>query len=760
MTLPIALVPLLLAPALPQDEPREYGHSSHGAAFDEGPRQRPWRIEGIGEAPFFPITTSHPDVQGWFDQGNALLHSFWYYEAERAFRWCVKLDPDCAMAYWALSLCAPYDRERADDFLRKAVERKDRASERERRWIEAWEDAFLKSLDRPEPARPGWNAGSKEISDALGELLIDYPDDVEARAYYVVNSMFRDGRMSLEAVLQDALAIDPDHPGLHHYRIHNWDSIELGDFALDSCAQYGRIAPAIGHANHMPGHIYTKVGMWHEGAIWLDSATRVEKAYMAERLIFPFHHFNYAHNRNYLAFTQSMLGLPSAALQGARDLLNAPLDPDYNEEDTGYSVHRQGLDALRRTLVRFERWDAVLAEGAIPWGAGLADEVWRTYCEGLAHLGQGDVERAEELSIELRGFEKRIEGAAEKESDDRGEARDARRMKAVHPILWRELEGRVRIAKDDTVRGLAVLQEAADLELEARREYNDPPTVPRCLYNVLGEVQLDLDAPRLAIGSFEEALEVLPGNAFSYSGLARAHHALGRREEATRAYAHMLAVWSHAEPGVWQNEAARALGLRAEPDDPAPAPQRSYPETTLATLGPNTWQPYDAPELSAVDAQENPVKLSDFRGRNVLVVFYLSDQCVHCVEQLQAIRKEAKAFENRDTVLLAISSDPPERNREGSLADLPFRLLSDTPDHANAIRFRSYDEMEEIELHSTNLVDRSGRLRWARTGGDPFLDVDFLLAEIDRIEAMEAGGRLEPIGSVGPAAAEHGAGGQ
>src|SRR5271163_1289185 len=82
----------------------EEGHSAHGSAFDSGMRTRPWIIKGIGNTPFL-ITTKNPEAQLWFNQGNALLHSFWFEEAERSFRWCLKLDPDCAMAYWGLARC-------------------------------------------------------------------------------------------------------------------------------------------------------------------------------------------------------------------------------------------------------------------------------------------------------------------------------------------------------------------------------------------------------------------------------------------------------------------------------------------------------------------------------------------------------------------------------------------------------------------------------------------------------------------------------
>ena len=112
------------------------GHSAHGTAFDIGPRQKPWVMEGIGVAPF-PITTKNPEVQQWFNQGNALLHSFWFYEAERSFRWCLKLEPDNAMAYWGLARSTEGDR--AADFLREAVKRKDKVTERERMYIEAEE---------------------------------------------------------------------------------------------------------------------------------------------------------------------------------------------------------------------------------------------------------------------------------------------------------------------------------------------------------------------------------------------------------------------------------------------------------------------------------------------------------------------------------------------------------------------------------------------------------------------------------------------
>src|SRR5579862_3595888 len=152
------------------------GHSFHGSAFDSGPRQKPWVMTGIGEAPF-PITTKNPEVQKWFDQGNALMHSFWYYEAERSFRWCLKLEPDNAMAYWGLARSASGDR--AKDFMREAVKRKDRVTERERLYIES---LAARLLPDPLAEKEDSREMAKQQRMLLETLCVKYPDDMEAHS--------------------------------------------------------------------------------------------------------------------------------------------------------------------------------------------------------------------------------------------------------------------------------------------------------------------------------------------------------------------------------------------------------------------------------------------------------------------------------------------------------------------------------------------------------------------------------------------------
>ena len=236
-----------------------------GEAFNEGPRQKPWEMPGAGSVSF-PITHKNAETQKWFNQGVALLHSFWFYEAERSFRWCLQLEPDNAMAWWGLAR-SQSGGKRGKEFLQEAVKRKSGVSERERMYIEADAASQLPEI--------GEKAGDGNGRRILERLVMKFPDDLEAKAFLALDTM-GENRMGTELLVRDVLSKAPDHPGAHHYRIHNWDGKDP-EFALVSCRRYGEIAPAVGHALHMPGHVYAGAGMWQEAAIAMDAATRVEK---------------------------------------------------------------------------------------------------------------------------------------------------------------------------------------------------------------------------------------------------------------------------------------------------------------------------------------------------------------------------------------------------------------------------------------------------------------------------------------------------
>lgn len=712
------------------------GHSRHGSAFDTGLRQKPWKMEGIGKAPF-PITTKVPEVQQWFDQGNALLQSFWYEEAERSFRWCLKLDPDCAMAYWGLARCglnwstgmADYpEAKRFKDFLKEAVRRKDTVSERERMYIEAWDAAM--GAEMPDRV--------KVLNRKLHELVLKYPDDVEALTMLAMFSIEAGNTLGTEMIVRDILRRDPNHPGAHHTRIHNWDG-DLAEQAMASCDAYGRIVPGIGHAKHMPGHNYSKIGMWHEAARSMDAATRVELRYMNERLALPFETWNYPHNRNYLCYIQEQLGMASASLQGAADLLAAPRDPELNKEG-GYSLFDQGLTAQVRALVKFERWDDILKPGTIQWRDDDFTKIQRAYVETLAYIGQGKKfdarNRLAELKELIRGQAGKTEGGG-RVLDSVAEKSMAEEM----AMVLHTAEGLLCAAEGNLLDATRFLTDAAAIEKKQRDagQYpNDPPHSPWPLNRLLGDVYFKAGEPRLAIEAYDRGLKQEPNDAFALAGLAQAHFKLGNREKAAEYAGRFAYVWSSCDPGLRWKAEVDALGLNAAPIAVTPAQERPYTLDTQADLGPLDWEPFAAPKLDCLDTDGKTVRLDDFLGKNVLLVFYLGDECPHCVEQLVAINARASEWEAENTVVLAVSSATPEKNKSSDkLSKLSTKLLSDR-DHENARRFTSYDDFEEIELHSTILIDTKGRVHWKRTGGDPFTDMEFLMQSLKRMNGRTA----------------------
>jgi peroxiredoxin len=720
-----ALLSLAPLAAFQSDAPTvlgRLGHSHYGEAFDTGPREKPWPMQGIGVA-HFPITTKNPEVQQWFDQGNALLHSFWDYEAERAFRWCLKLEPDNPMPYWGLTRASMLrglgGEGRPAEMIREALKRKAHASEREQLYIDSLAAELLPDPVHDKDGANDYQARRTRSRKILETLCVKYPDDMEARAVLALTSM-GDSRYGAELMIREILAKQPDHPGAHHYRIHNWDYHEP-EQALESARRYGDIAPAIGHALHMPGHIFSIVGMWNEAAISMDAATRCEKQYMKDRLTFPFNNWNYGHNLNYLSYIQEQLGMSRAALFGARQMIDAPLDPQGND-DASRSTHSYGIQALSRALLKFEHWDELLDDHTVPWRDIFSDKMNKAYFQARAHFAKNELEEAQKCIEAHAALKKDFE--KNKDYITGG----------VFPIQEVELKARLALARGETLDGLGLFADAAQREFDFQRQFADPPFYPENLYYTLGEAYLQTKSPLLAAQAFDKALTLVHNDLFALSGLVRAYAASGEKSKAEDAMARLLYVAADADPGLAIVSRAKATGITASPRDSSPGPQRNYLRTSLEKFGPNKWEPYAAPTLEVKDSKGNRVTLDQYRGKNVILVFYLGAECPHCMRQLHSIAEKKSDWERLDTEVLAVSSASSDKNAKAlkELGELPVRLLSDA-NYVNARRFHSYDDFEEMELHSTILIDKLGRVYWARTGGEPFSDMDFLMKQLRRM---------------------------
>jgi peroxiredoxin len=297
-------------------------------------------------------------------------------------------------------------------------------------------------------------------------------------------------------------------------------------------------------------------------------------------------------------------------------------------------------------------------------------------------------------------------------------------------------EGLVYAAEGNLLDATRLLAAAAAIEKKQRDTamyMNDPPMSPWPANRLLGDVYLKAGENRLAIEAYERSLEQEHNDAFALAGLAQAHAQSGNRERATVYAGRFAHVWSNADPGLRWKAQVDALGLKAPAISNTPAPERPYTLDVQSAIGPLNWEPFAAPALECLDVDGKTVRLADYKGKNVILVFYLGDHCVHCVEQLIAINARAEDLKMQNTVVLAVSSATPEKNKESEkLGKLSMVLLSDQ-EHANARRFTSYDDFEDLELHSTILIDVNGRVHWKRTGGDPFTDVDFLMQSLKRM---------------------------
>ena len=236
---------------------------------DADPANRTGDPEKLGRVLF--KTSCTPEAQEQFERALAMLHSFFFPETMKAFTAIPETDPSCAIAYWGIAisqrpnpLVGPFDAATLKRGLEaiekgKAIGAK---TQRERDWLAAIEE-FYKDYDKVDQ-----DTRAKNYEKAMEALAKKYPDDVEAKMFYALalNETFDHKTMdTLVKAIEILEPIDkqyPDHPGVTHYLIHSYDFPAIADRGVPAANKYAKIAPAAPHAQHMPSHIYSMVGMW------------------------------------------------------------------------------------------------------------------------------------------------------------------------------------------------------------------------------------------------------------------------------------------------------------------------------------------------------------------------------------------------------------------------------------------------------------------------------------------------------------------
>ena len=560
------LIPLLCAlpcslAAQAQDErPETYGHSEHGTTFDEGPRQAAYLMPGLGDQVHFPVEGLSDEAQRFFNQGITQQHGFWHFEAERSFRQVAKLHPECAMAYWGMARANDENAERAAGFIANAVQRRAGASERERKWIDAWaryyriddddekellsgdkqrvEKAIAAVVDKnKERSKKDLDKLDKQLLKDLGTIVYEYPDDIEAKAFLAIQNWlaYRWGsgvaivsHTAVDALLDQVFEKAPLHPA-HHYRIHLWDR-EDARRALGSAAKNGDTAMAIAHQWHMSGHIYAKLDRHAEAAWQQEASGRADHAHMMRDGVMPFLIHNYGHNQEWLARSLSHCGEIERALEIAKNMAELPRHPTWNRVDERGDIAYYGRERLVQICQDHGLWQRALElaqQGFLEPCDEVEAEARRLRVLGRASFRLGRREQAE-------GYVAAAKELLTKARAERARAVDEAEQKAFDERKKRkELRERIAEASREPTDAVAlVLDVLRELSAERLLADGDAKAAWAELDGVRG-VPLPVKSHiRVAAGEVKEAIEALekaneknPKRAATMAALIRAYGA-------------------------------------------------------------------------------------------------------------------------------------------------------------------------------------------------------------------------------------------
>ncbi len=732
----------------------EPGHSLHGEAFDEGPRQSATLISGTGRVKF-KIKTKRPEAQAFFNQGVGQIHGFWYFEAERSFRQVAALDTNCAMAYWGMAMANVNNSNRAAGLIARAHQLKTNSSPREVLWIGAYYSYF--SGKDPE------NERRKQLVSALENIIHKFPKELEAKTFLAFQLWESEtkgipisSRQSVDALIRQVLAAEPLHP-IHHARIHLWN-YKNDEYALDSAARCGQSAPAIAHMWHMSGHTYSQLKRYDDAAWQQEAAARTDHAYMEAEHILPDQIHNFAHNNQWLCTDLLYCGRVREAISLAKNMVELPRHPKYNtlnrkEDNTAYDRNNGssllGRNRLFDAFLGYELWPEMLelAEKFYLEPTELPEEqAHRLYALALADFALGNTNEARSRLTGLEGCWKQLkqerfeatekaEEAAKKEKKDTTDAM-VKAMQGFNSRLERvekyrrELNVWWSIAEGNTNEARKLLEAAAEVPEQQRAR----------LWQRLGD----------KTNTVHLARNIVKSGTNQAPELALAAHLFwheGKTNAAIKAFRQLRAISSRfdLDTPIFARLAPIAKHLALEADWRVPQPNRNDVgnRPSLETLGPFRWQPYRAPGWTLMDSERRQRALADYAGRAVLVAFYLGSGCRHCVEQLDLLASAAKQFDALGISIIAVGSESlPALEQTAAKSKLnsswPFPILAD-----NSLKvfktYRAYDDFEKMPLHGTFLIDGEGKVRWQDISYEPFTDMKFLVSESRRLLAMGRG---------------------
>ena len=512
------------------------------AQSDDGPNQHQHaagEAEKLGKVDFAVSCSAR--ARETFGRAVALLHSFWYDEAEKAFGEVTRIDPSCVMGHWgvAMSLYHPiwappspveFERGRAAAEKAKSLRAK---TEREKDYVTAIA-AFYEGEGREHSAR------KLAFEKGMEQVVLGNPKDREAAVFYGLallgtappaDKTYANQKKAAE-ILNRILPEAPNHPGVAHYLIHSFDYPQLASLALPAAKAYSKIAASSPHALHMPSHIFTRLALW-EDSIQSNMSSATTAKRHAEKTRPGASSFDQLHALDYLAYAYLQQGRDDKAKAILDELSTAgPLDADNFA-----AAYALAAVPARYALERREWKEAAgLTVGRVgfPWSKFAYAEALTHFARGVGGARAGDLAAARSGLARLDEIHSVLVTA--KDAYWAGQVE----IQRLATSAWlAQAEGRKQEA-------LLLMRAAADLEDATDKHPVTPgPVLPS--RELLGDLLVEQGETGKALAEYEASLQTSPGRLNSLSRALRAAADVGQGDKAQTLFTKLEALCRESE---------------------------------------------------------------------------------------------------------------------------------------------------------------------------------------------------------------------
>lgn len=472
----------------------------------------------------FPVSCT-PEAQKSFEKGVALLHSFWYEEAEKTFGDVAQQDPRCAMAYWgeAMSLWHQlWNQPDAAVIKRASAELKKAGkapTERERDYIQAAKAFYSNSKKADHEAR------ARAYSAAMRKVYEKYPDDHEAAAFYALSLLASEpdndttfaNRKQAGAILEKLFAIEPNHPGIAHYLIHTYDKPQLAQLGLPAARRYAQIAPSAPHAVHMPSHIFARVGDWPDSIKSNLASIAATRKATEMHMGGEGHEF---HAMDYLIYAYLQSGREADAAKVIEEVKTMPEMHMGNMDRDMQAFAMSKFSAMYDLELR--RWADAAALPVIE-KAAPGDRAYTYWAKAIGSARSGDLAGAKKDLAEIDAIHK--DYVAQKKTYDA----------EWTGMLSQEASAWVLHGEGKNEEATAMLGKVADHEDAIGPEQTSTPA-----REMLADMLLEMKRPEQALEEYKGDLRFNPKRFNGLYGAAQAAEMSGQAGQATEYYAVMV----------------------------------------------------------------------------------------------------------------------------------------------------------------------------------------------------------------------------